>query len=288
MLNIPHILEAIDQFTLKQTEEKYTVLIPARGGPRKYLGLSALGEECLRRTWYAFRHASEKQAPARMIRLWNRGHKEEYSFNHLLRGIGFQVFDVDENGNQFKVDDFEGHVSGHFDGVALAGEEFWIEGSTPHPFLCEYKTYKNDRFNTLVKEGVKKQDVKYYIQMQTYMGYQKLKGALFMAVNKDNDTFYFEWVPFHKPTFNRAIQTAEYILTAQEPPERMRFASASFWMCKNKTTQCESYEVCFKNAAAIVSCRSCKHASPGPDKSWLCAKGREYGEVCKDYSDITK
>jgi len=287
MLNIPAILEAIDAFTLLQTEETYQVHIPARSGPRKYLGLSALGEECVAKTWFGFRQVAETTFPPRMLRLFNRGHKEEYSFNHLLRGIGFTVWEVDSEGNQFKVDDFDGHVSGHYDGVAVAPKKFWMDFAEAHPFLLEYKTYNDARFKKLVKDGVKKADVKYYVQMQTYMGYEKLKGAFFMAVNKDNDEFFFEWVPFHKPTFNRSIQRAEHILTATERPERIS-EIPSFWKCKNSKFTCDYHGVCFGKQPAIKSCRTCKFASPGPAKSWICGKGNVYGEVCKSYVDITK
>jgi len=200
-------------------------------------------------------------------------------FVHLLRGIGFEIFDKDEEGKQFKVTDFEGHLSGSMDGVGKAPKKFGHN----KPFLLEYKTYNDKRFNKLKAEGVKKSDPKYYVQCVGYMGYNDLDGCLFCAVNKNDDELYFEWVPFDKFAFRRVVESAEDILGAEEPPERIS-NNPSWWQCKF----CNFYDICHKGASSIKSCRSCKFASPGPDKSWVCAKGQEFGTVCKLYKDIAR
>jgi hypothetical protein len=282
MLNIEKIHEAIDRFVLQAGAESYHVDIPDTSKKeRKYLGLSGLGEECAAAVWFEWRKVAKKQFPSRMLRLFRRGDVEEYRFMHLLRGIGFTVYEKDENGNQFKVTDFEGHLSGHMDGVATAPEEFWI--SEPQPFVTEYKSYNDKRFQKLKKEGVKKSDPKYFVQCQTYMGYNDLKGCLFCAVNKNDDELHFEWVPFDKFAFRRAVEFADHIIHAQERPERIS-SIPSFWKC----SYCDFKGVCHKKEPALKSCRSCKFASPGPDASWVCSKGKEFGTVCKSYKDITK
>jgi len=165
MLDTDKIEEAIDAFVMTGAAESYTIVIPARDGtPRKYLGLSGLGDKCVRKVFYQWRHCGFPVFPPRMLRLFRRGDIEEYRFNYLLRGIGFTIFEVDENGKQFKVSDYEGHLSGHMDGVATAPIKFWMAGSRPHPFLMEYKSYNDSRFGKLRKEGVAKSDPKYYSQ----------------------------------------------------------------------------------------------------------------------------
>lgn len=289
MLNIQAIHDAIDEFVLKGGAEEYDVRIPDNTKKkREYLGLSALGEECRRKTWYEFRKVAKKSFPSRMLRLFRRGDVEEYRFLYLLRGIGFTIWEKDENGKQFKIIDFEGHLSGSMDGVAHAPDKFWVNALKKFAFLLEFKSYNDKRFNLLLKEGVKKADIKYYVQCIGYMGYNKLQGCLFCAVNKNDDELYFEWVPFDKFAFKRIVNSGEDILKSDEPLERVEGASPSWWKCKNSKFKCDFYDICWKGAPAIKSCRSCKFAVPAENATWECTKGKEFGTVCKLYKDVTK
>lgn len=282
MLNIPLIHEEIDKFTLLGGPESYHIDIPEQK-PRGYLGLSSLGNECRRATWYEFRKVAKKSFPPRMLRLFRRGDIQEFMFIHLLRGIGFEIFEKDENGKQFKVTDFGGHLSGSMDGVGKAPRKFWVPPAKPRPFLTEYKTYNDKRFQKLKTEKVKKSDPKYFVQCQGYMGYNELDGCLFCAVNKNDDELYFEWVPFDKFAFRRLVESAEDILGANSPPERIS-NNPSWWQCKF----CDFYDICHKAKPAIKSCRSCKFAAPVEGGEWECSKGKEFGEVCKLWNDVTK
>lgn len=284
MLDVAKIHEAIDEFSLLGREERYEVVIPDRNGKKRdYLGLSNLGGECKRAVWYDFRRVAEKKFPPRMLRLFRRGDIQEYQFNYLLRGIGFTIYERDEDGEQFKVTDFDGHVSGSMDGVGEAPDKFWIQGTIPIPFLIEYKTYNTKRFAKLQKEGVKSSDPKYYKQMVGYMGYNNLEAGLFCAVCKDTDELYFEWVLFSKQEFRKLVNLAEEILCAQEPPERISNI-ASWWQC----TYCDYKPQCHLGEPSLKSCRSCKWAFPGENKSWFCKKGNEFGIICRNWKDIGK
>jgi hypothetical protein len=283
MLDIDKIHEAIDAFCLKQEAMEFDVRVPAQK-ERFYLGMSAIGGECLRAVWYDFRKVAKKQFPARLLRLFRRGDIQEYQFIYLLRGIGFTVWEKDENGKQFKATDFEGHFSGSMDGVGEAPKKFWKKGKQPQPFLLEFKTYKDSRFNKLRKEKVRKSDPKYWTQCQAYMGYNDLKGCLFCAVNKDDDNLYFEWVEFSKIAFESIVDKAETILTVTEPPDKIPLAGNGNYICK----YCDFREICIDRTPAVKSCRSCVHGRPAENAAWSCEKGHDFGTVCNDYSDITK
>lgn len=284
MLDIPKIEAAIDAFTLTGAEESYTVHIPDREGkPRNYLGLSGLGGECRRATWYDFRKVAKKSFPARMLRLFRRGDIQEYQFVYLLRGIGITVYEKDEDGKQFKVTDFGGHLSGSMDGVLVVPQKFWKKGIKARPILSEYKTYNDKRFNKLRKEKLKKADPKYYTQCQGYMGYNDLDGCLFCAVNKDNDELYFEWIPFDKYAFKRIVALAEDLIHARTAPPKIS-NDPSWYQCKF----CDFHPVCHKGAPSLKSCRSCKFAVPVEDAKWKCLKGEEFGTVCEKYKDIAR
>lgn len=190
---------------------------------------------------------------------------------------------MDDTGKQFKATDFEGHLSGSMDAVGKAPQKFWLKGSKPHPFLLEYKTYSEKRFNSLVKLGVKKSDPKYHSQCILYCGYNGLKAALFVAVNKNTDDLHIEWVPFNKAQFGQLVDRAQDILEANSPPERVS-NNPSWFACKF----CDYYKICHEGAASDVSCRTCKFASPGENRTWVCGKGKEFGTVCGEYKDISK
>jgi hypothetical protein len=120
--------------------------------------------------------------------------------------------------------------------------------------------------------------------MQAYCGYMKLKGALFFVINKNTDDLYIEYVPFKQSRLEALVGKAGEIVSASEPPPRMRGASASFFECK----WCPAFDVCFKGAESQKLCRTCRFASPAADGKWDCSKGKAYGEVCEEYQDIAK
>lgn len=290
MLDVTKIHEAIDAFIMTNPPEDYRVTVNKDDRQRPYLGLSGLGENCIRKVWYQWRHCFKPVFPPRMHRLFRRGDREEFVFVWMLRGIGFTLFEFDENGKQFSVEDFEGHLKGNLDGVGKAPKKFWKKGTKPVPFLTEYKTANAKKFEEFRKYGVKKTNPKYYGQIQGYCGHMDLAGALFCVVCKDDDELYFEWVPAKPREFAALQEKAEEIITAQSPPERRQFASPSYWDFKKSDgcKYCDALGLCFKGASSQKICRTCVYASPGPDKSWICAKGNEYGTVCKSYKDIAK
>lgn len=64
-------------------------------GPRNYLGASAIGDECWRKIWYDYRHATKIVSGGRMRRLWTRGHREEPFFISILSLVGISVSQED-------------------------------------------------------------------------------------------------------------------------------------------------------------------------------------------------
>jgi hypothetical protein len=284
MLDTQKLKERIEEISLNLPEERADYVIPANDDtPRKYLGASAIGEECTRRVWYQYRHCVFPKFPGRMKRLFRRGDREEFVFIYLLRLAGITVHEKDENGKQFRILDFDGHLSGHMDGVGEAPQDLWI-GKNPYPFLLEFKSYNDSRFSDLRKQGVAISDPKYYDQIQLYMGHEGLEGTLFCAVNKNDDELHFCWVPFSSKAFGRIMAKAEDILSAESPPKRMRYASPSYFKCK----YCDAKDLCFKGTPSVKSCRSCKHGYPSNGGVWECAKGKPFGELCGDYRDIAK
>ena len=67
-------------------------LKPKRG----HLGASQIGARCLRQSFYAFRWAYQEKHTGRLLRLFSRGHEEEFRFVEYLRLAGAEVRDYHE------------------------------------------------------------------------------------------------------------------------------------------------------------------------------------------------
>lgn len=61
------------------------------GGFRSHLGGSMIGRKCEREIWYGFRWAARSKFQGRILRLFQRGHLEEFRFVRYLEQIGIEV-----------------------------------------------------------------------------------------------------------------------------------------------------------------------------------------------------
>ena len=98
------VIDAIDAAIAKAN--------PPNAG-RNYLGASQIGDECARKLWYSFHWVALIHFPARILRLFQRGHNEEHQINKYLRDAGIDVYEVDEEtGEQFGFKFAFGHGGG--------------------------------------------------------------------------------------------------------------------------------------------------------------------------------
>ncbi len=247
-------------------EAIYTYWAGKMEPPRAYLGGSAIGQECERRLWYSFRWATAGEAfDGRMKRLFHRGHREEETFVAELRGIGCTVHDIDPStGQQFRFKAVGGHMGGGIDGVALGVPE---APKTWH--LCEFKTHNAKSFSALLKQGVAEAKPEHHAQMQVYMHMASLTRALYLAVNKDDDSLHAERIRYDEAEAARLMAKAERVIYSPEPLPRLS-EDPAFFKCKF----CPMAAVCHTDALPAVSCRTCLHATPEPDGDgrWSCAK----------------
>ena len=254
---------------IKDDIDAYTAAI-YDDGHRKHLGGSMIGDECSRKLWYSFRwcltpdfvNTKGEDHKGRLMRLFNRGHKEEDRFVEWLRGMGFEVEEVDpETGKQFRISDVNGHFGGSLDGRVKLPAQY---GNLPM-MLLEFKTSSDRYFTKLVQNGVKVEKPVHFVQMSTYGEKYTLKYALYMAVNKNTDEIYVEVVELDWEVGRRSIIKAGQIIGAQTPPPKLSENSAYF-SCKF----CDFASICHGQASYEKSCRSCKFASAVEDKQWRC------------------
>lgn len=232
---------------------------------RKHLGWSVLGDKCARKVWYKFRWAKAVQHTGRLLRLFQRGHDEEARIVKWLRDAGAVVYDRDpETGKQFRRERFGGHFGGSGDGKVGNLERFDLEGFG----LLEMKTHNDKSFNLLASKGMFSTKPEHWIQMQGYMFDLGLSWGLYSAINKNDDTLYFEIIRARPEIAEQYLDRAQAIIEARSAPPRAS-EDPTWFICKF----CDYREICHKGHGPDKNCRSCVNARADIEGGgWYCEK----------------
>lgn len=234
---------------------------------RDHLGGSQIGRTCEREIWYSWRWAQTPDFPGRVLRLFRRGQDEEEKVVADLRAIGLEVHDADpKTGRQFRVEHLAGHFGGSLDGAVTK-----VPGAPSTWMVLEIKTSGAKPFTKLVKDGVEKAKPEHFAQMQVYMKLTGMRSALYFSVRKDDDELYTELVPFDEGKAGAMLQRAENLVKATEPPAKIA-DSPAWYECK----WCDHRDHCHGEAAPLVNCRTCVHATPDLSGDhhgrWVCSR----------------
>lgn len=276
---------------------------------RRHLGASIIGRRCIRQIWYSWRWFHPVRHEGRLLRLFERGHLEEFRFMNWLQLAGFQVRPFSQmlllnsfgeyilrDWGQEVHDDEEMEVSsdiGHVVRAARQGVEpkQWhfsaggghFGGSSDGQIIApeelsdqlpgvggvEFKTHSDKSFKKLKDAGVLSAKLEHYVQMQVYMKAFSLQWCLYMAINKNDDDLYLEVVHANPEVGDRYFDVALKILNATDAPARIS-EDKSWWECKF----CDYREICHYGKQPDKSCRTCPFASAvdGGDAQWRCTR----------------
>lgn len=191
------------------------------------LRASELGDSCDRKLWYKSQGHQEPAPEPRILRLFDRGHKEEDRVVEWLEGIGCKIWDQQKR--VIYKDFFSGHIDGLILGVKEAPEKV-------HLFEC--KTTNDKGFKKLQKEGI---GFQHRVQMSVYMRLLGIDRALYIAVNKNDDDLYIERYKLDPKFADAQLARAERIAKSRTPPERIGTGKPSWYECK----MCKFKEVCY-------------------------------------------
>lgn len=230
---------------------------------RSHLGASLIGRECHRELWYSFRWTIKPDFEGRILRLFERGHREEEWVAEDLRGIGVELLTLDpRTDEQFRVSWHNGHFGGGADGI---GRGFLEAPKTWH--LWECKTANKKQFDILQSKGVKEAKREHYDQMQVYMHGLKLKRAFYSCVCKDDDRIYTERIYYVEDEAEAIIAKAGTIIESSEPLSKIS-EDLSWWKCKF----CNARPICHLGEVDKLerNCRTCASATPQPTGGWFC------------------
>jgi hypothetical protein len=228
---------------------------------RPHMGASLIGHECSRYIWNTWRWVLTPKFPGRILRLFGTGQREESRIIEELKGIGATVWETDPaTGNQWRVSACNGHFGGSLDGVAKGLPE-----APKTPAVLEFKTHSAKSFTDLTKNKVEASKPQHYAQMQVYLGLMELTRALYIAVNKDTDEVYTEWVEFNREVFDQLLARAQSLIEMTQPPAKLS-EDPAHWQCK----YCNFYTHCHLGVAAEANCRTCVHSTPVENAAWRC------------------
>lgn len=226
---------------------------------RSHFGLSSVGRPCDRELWLKWRWAATKNIPARLIRLFNRGHLEEARFLALLEMIDVHIHAT--AGGQDRISMCGGHV-----GSALDGTIYNVPDCPGEWLLLEAKTHNTKSFcNLVAANNVRATKPEHYSQMQSCMKLRGIHKTLYMAVNKNDDDLYCEVIHYEPREGDHKTARAERLVFASEPPPRLR-EDPSDQECRT----CDMLEVCHYGAPVLRNCRTCVHSVPDPGGTWGC------------------
>jgi len=226
--------------------------------PRPYLGMSAIGEPCIRKLQYDWRMAYLNRHSARVQRIFDTGHRAEDFMIHDIHQAGGLVW-----GEQEAITGAAGHWGGHIDG--MCNQIIGYEGIN---MLLEMKTHNDKSFKDVVKKRVEKSKPMHYDQMQRYMGGMDVEMCLYYAYNKNTSEYYIEFVKFDRSRFEELCEKEVTVIVAEELYPRVGNGSPTWHECRF----CSAKGVCFGKEKIQENCRTCKHVDPCNDGKWECLK----------------
>lgn len=273
-LSIPDDRQKLAQL-IQSDIDKYCADKPQRHSRR--LPVSKLGKPCDRQLWYGFRHVKLEQFEGRMHRLFNVGHQAEPRFNEYLRGIGFEVKEFDENGEQFGFTSCDGHYGGYCDGKCKAPARYEITEDLI--FLNEFKTNGTGAgYAKVANAELSEAKPEHWKQINQYGYKMGLKYGLYLIENKNDSDITVKIVKLDWNVGRECEKRAQDIINSRTPPLRISDNPATF-ECKF----CSTKGICHYNEPVEKNCRSCRNAVPIADGKWNCEK---FGLIPDDFIKV--
>jgi hypothetical protein len=196
-----------------------------------------------------------------------------YEFETKAKELGIWL---DKGKRQIRISSCKGHFGGSCDALCSLPKHYDIPENVI--FLDEFKTQtigkKGDKFDKLVKEGVKQNKPIHWAQQCTY-GYKlNINYGIYMSVCKNDDDLHIEVVKLDHFLGESLERKAEMIIFSETPPTGVS-CSPSYFECN----WCDFKGICYGSEQPLKNCRSCKHAKPTEEATWTC---EHYGVIPKE------
>lgn len=208
-----------------------------RARPRRtYLGMSALGDECSRKLWFDYHDPLPQLHDAATFKRFLDGHvSEDVLVNRIRLVSGLSLLSIDpDTGRQWALEDFEGRLRGHMDGVViglLQAPQTWhifeakCSGEKIYAKLAKMKAEKGE------KQALRAWNVTYWVQAQLYMGYAKLTRHWLVCCTPGARDWIGVRTEFDPVEFEALRDKARRILDARAPLAKLS-NDPSWYACK--------------------------------------------------------
>ena len=221
---------------------------------RGHLGASIVGHECDRFLWLTFRWASDPKHSGQLLRLFERGNREESWLISDLRAAGMVVRDRDEAGQQFgaSVGSFGCHVDGIVTRVPGAPED--------REHVLETKSMNKKQFAKLVADGVRRSKPVHFAQMQTGMHLLGKDFALYVVACKDDDAIYVEVVAFDEKFAKKIVDRGVALTVEAIAPKKLDrdYPPCILTSKDGEQWPCQFHSLCHGEEIPERNCRTCE------------------------------
>jgi len=188
---------------------------------RDYIGASLVGESCWRKIWYSIKKAPATSFTSKLARTFNIGKYLEIMLLEEIERSGVILLPRE---NCHFVDPAFPLFQGNVDGIIVNPDD-------SHTIL-EIKTANAANFALFEKLGVRKWNLRYYYQLQAYMGLANINNTILLVLNKNSSDLSEELVSFKPEEYEELRSKIKTINDSITPPPRLN-DSPFFYMCKN-------------------------------------------------------
>lgn len=229
---------------------------------RTHLGASVIGHECSRYVWSHFRWLKLEAFPARMLRIFNRGHTYETKIIEWLSTVDWiTVYHIDTIANEqirFSDEKLLGHYGGATD---------LIIDVSPNRFIGEIKTHNQRSYLHLLKHKLVIGKPRHYAQMCAYGKAFNINYGIYIAINMNDMDIYVEVVELDFAYAEDLRAKAFDVITSKVPPQKISMQD-TYFECKI----CPFTDNCQHAHLPDRNCRSCTNATAIAGSQWRCER----------------
>lgn len=217
-------LEGVEKMKLIPAFEKLTTV----ASPRGYSGCSQIGHSCDRYIWLnKYGGKITWKIPFQKWRIFERGRWEERRVYALFDE--WEGFYLSSTQTSFSND----HLQGSCDGI--------LRDRNGERYILELKTMNDAAFRALKKHGLGKSNAIYWAQCQAYMHLSGIPKAIFLAVNKNDESMYEELIEYDPIEAEGLMAKAERIDHLPHEPEGIYDENKKPQSC----FQCQFHQHCY-------------------------------------------
>ena len=251
---------------------------------RNYVGMSAIGHECLRKLWYDYRIVSRTDIKARGVCAIEDGFYQEDVMAERLRLIPDIELHTEQNGKQigfrFLDDHFSGHADGMIKGIVEAPEKWhvWEHKSVNQKKFDKLKKLRIDKGE---KNALKEWDFVYWTQAQCYMHGSKLDRHYLTVSTPGGRDYISVRTELSLSAFDGILEKANQVIKGKIPDKISK--DREFFQCK----WCNHSNVCHDDEAPLKNCGTCQLRTSEEKGSFGCFMTKSLKlknmDPCDDY-----